>query len=106
MLRHTARNGRLIRARTGTTITEQLLSQMLVYERHGILPRWYYIFSLYEPGGIDLVPYFLNRFETKAGMFWRLSRVGSSPFVDKAAFAAHCFHQDIPNFPIFAVARV
>src|SRR4249919_2253697 len=50
MLRYTTRNGRLIRARTGTTITEQLLSQMLVYERHGILPRWYYIFSLYEQG--------------------------------------------------------
>jgi hypothetical protein len=106
MLRYTTRNGRLIRARTGTTITEQLLSQMLVYERHGILPRWYYIFSLYEQGGIDRAPYFLNRFETKAGLFGRLNRGGSSPLGDKAAFAAHCVHHEIPHVPVLAIASV
>ena len=85
MLRYTARNGRLIRARTGTTIIDQLLSQMLVYKRHGILPRWYYIFSLYEQGGIDRAPFFLNRFETKQVLFKRLNRGGTSPLGDKAA---------------------
>jgi hypothetical protein len=106
MLRYTMRNGRLIRARTGTTITEQLLSQMLVYERHGILPRWFYIFSLYEQGGSDRAPYFLNRFETKAGLFGRLNRGGSSPLGDKAAFAAHCVHHEIPHVPVLAIASV
>jgi len=106
MLRYTMRNGRLVRARTGATITEQILSQMLVYERHGILPRWYYIFSLYEPGGIDRAPYFLNRFETKAGLFRRLNRGGNSPLGDKAAFAAHCAHHEIPHVPVLATARV
>lgn len=104
MLHYTARNGRLIRARTGATIVEQLLSQMLVYERHGILPRWYYIFSLYEKGGIDRAPFFLNRFETKPALFKRLNRGGTSPLGDKAAFAAHCTKFEIPHAPVLAVA--
>lgn len=104
MLRYTARNGRLIRARTGTTITEQLLSQMLVYKRHGILPRWYYIFSLYEEGGVDRAAFFLNRFETKPVLFKRLNRGGTSPLGDKAAFAQHCVKFEIPHVPVLAVA--
>jgi hypothetical protein len=105
MLRYTARNGRLIRARTGTTIRDQLLSQMLVYKRHGILPRWYYIFSLYEQGGIDRAPFFLNRFETKQVLFKRLNRGGTSPLGDKAAFAAHCVKFEIPLVPVLAIAN-
>ena len=105
MLRYTARNGRLIRARTGTTITDQILSQMLVYVRHGILPRWYYIFSLYEQGGIDRAPFFLNRFETKPMLFKRLNRIGTSPLGDKAAFAAHCLRHEIPHVPVLAIAN-
>ena len=48
----TSLNGRTVKQRFGRSIIEQLVDQLKVYLKHGTLPRWYYIFSLYEAGGL------------------------------------------------------
>ena len=100
----TSRNGRRTKQRYGRSIIGQCTDQLRVYFKHGILPRWYYIFSLYEPGGLARARYFLNRFETKPALFLLLNRGAASQLDDKVAFAAHCVAHGIAHVPILAAA--
>jgi hypothetical protein len=83
----------------------QLLDQLRCYFRHGILPRWYYIFSLYEAEPRSKARCFLNRFETKLATFRLLNWPGSSPLNDKGEFAAHCAAYEIPTVAPIAAAE-
>ena len=102
--RFTRRNGRTVAQRHGRSIPMQLLDQVRLYFRHGMLPRWYYIHALYERGGLDRAGSFLNRFETKGALFSRLNGGSTSPLNDKVAFAAHCEAHNLPCVPVFFVA--
>ena len=102
---YSLRNGRIIRQRTGVGLWRQAVDQFYFYVRHGILPRWYYIFSLHDPDGRERAPGFLNRFETKPALFKRLNRPGITPLGDKAAFAMHCGKHGLPHVPVLAIAR-
>jgi hypothetical protein len=106
MVRFTRRNGPTISKRHGRPIVLQLFDQLRFYFRLGILPRWYYIFSLYEADVAKQAHCFLNRFETKLATFRLLNWPGSSPLNDKAAFATHCSKHGIPTVaPVAAVQR-
>jgi len=105
MARFTRLNGQIIAERYGRSIGRQLLDQVRLYFRHGILPRWYYIFSLYEGGPRAGAAGFLNRFETKLALFRLINRPGSSPLNDKSAFAAHCLAHGIDAIPLVLVAQ-
>ncbi|HYI42195.1 MAG TPA: sugar-transfer associated ATP-grasp domain-containing protein [Sphingomicrobium sp.] len=101
MLSSTRRNGRLVAQRYGRSVGEQLRDQLHLFFRHGILPRWYYIFSLYEPGARERAPSYIHRFETKAGgLFTRLNARGRSPLNDKVGFAAHCEAHGVRTVPV------
>ena len=105
MVRFTRRNGRIIANRYGRPIPLQLIDQLRIYFSNGILPRWYYIFSLYEAEPRRRSGEFLNRFETKLALFRLLNWPGTSPLNDKAAFASHCREHGIGAVPIVLIAR-
>jgi hypothetical protein len=105
MVRYTRRNGTIIASRYGRPIPLQLFDQLRFYFRLGILPRWYYIFSLHEAGVARQAHCFLNRFETKLATFRLLNWPGSSPLNDKTEFAVHCQRHGIPTVPLLAIAR-
>ena len=85
----TARNGAVIRSRTGKTLRSQLREQLALYFSDGILPPWYYIFSLHDDGA-RRAPTYIQRFETKTCYFRVLKRRKGSPLTDKTRFAEHC----------------
>jgi hypothetical protein len=85
----TARNGSVIRDRTGKTIGAQMREQLALYFSDGILPPWYYIFSLHDDGA-RRAPTYIQRFETKTCYFRLLKRRKGSPLTDKTRFAEFC----------------
>jgi hypothetical protein len=68
--------------------------QLGLYFSDGILPPWYYIFSLHDDGA-RRAPTYIQRFETKTCYFRVLKRRKGSPLNDKSAFAAHCAEHGI-----------
>lgn len=86
---YTARNGAVIRERTGKSIPAQFREQLGLYFSDGILPPWYYIFSLHDEGE-RRAPTYIQRFETKTCYFRLLKRRKGSPLNDKSRFAEHC----------------
>lgn len=105
MARFTWRNGRIIQQRYDRSVVMQLADQIRLYFRFGILPRWYYIFSLYEQDVRRQARSFLNRFETKLALFRLLNWPGKSPLNDKDAFASHCRAHGIDAVDVLVIAR-
>jgi hypothetical protein len=105
VLLFTRRNGPIIAKRHGRSTLLQLADQIRLFLRHGILPRWYYIFSLYEEGPRHHARDFLNRFETKLAIFRLINWPGNSPLNNKAKFAAHCRRNGIEAVPLILVAQ-
>jgi hypothetical protein len=90
----TARNGAVIRRRYGKGIAAQVREQLGLYFSDGILPPWYYIFSLHDDGEAR-APSFIQRFETKTCYFRLLKRRKGTPLQDKTRFAAFCAEHGI-----------
>jgi hypothetical protein len=86
---YTARNGPTIRRREGKGIAAQLFEQLRLYATVGILAPWYYIFSLHRDG-MRRAPTFLQRCETKRGIYGLLRAEVSTPLGNKQAFAERC----------------
>lgn len=84
----TGRNGRTIHKRSGRPIWRQLLDQGRAYFAAGILPPWYYVFSLHDKPHRSRS--FLSRAETKGGIYRLLASPEPSPLKDKLAFADWC----------------
>lgn len=103
--RFTWRNGAIVARRHGRSIADQLRDQLWLYRNHGILPRWYYIFSLYEPGALDGAREFMTRAETKPLLFPYLNERGGARLGDKVAFAERCTAHGIRHVPVLVVAR-
>jgi len=82
-------NGAVIRSRHGKSVAAQLKEQVQLYFSNGILPPWYYIFSLHEDGQ-RRAPTFIQRFETKPCYFRLLKRRKGTPLNDKQRFAHFC----------------
>ena len=85
----TARNGRVIRAREGKSITGQFFEQLRLYASVGVFGPWYYILSLHRDG-IGRAPTFLQRCETKRGLYALLKGPEASPLGHKQKFAERC----------------
>jgi hypothetical protein len=85
-------NGRRIARRCGKPLARQFVEQLRAYFAAGVLPPWYYIFELHDGDGLSRAPRFLQRCETKRGVFRMLTDRGpsASPLQDKPAFARHC----------------
>jgi hypothetical protein len=85
----TLRNGAVIRRREGKGIAAQFAEQVRLYFSAGVLAPWYYILSLHRDGA-RRAPTFLQRCETKRGIYALVSTQAVSPLGDKNAFAERC----------------
>ena len=85
----TARNGPIIRRREGKGLAGQFAEQLRLYERAGVVGPWYYVLSLHRDGW-RRAPTFLQRCETKRGVYALLKDENPSPIGDKRAFADGC----------------
>ena len=103
----TWRNGAIVARRSGRSILAQFADQLRLFVRAGILPPWYYIFSLHEPGARARARSFLNRCETKRGVY-RLLRAAFrsiSPLDDKIAFDERCRAHQLAVVPVVMTFR-
>jgi len=87
---YTARNGAIIRRRTGKGIAAQLRDQFRLYFSAGVLAPWYYLFSLHDGSSRKRARSFLHRYETKPFLFKLLKGHKGSPLNDKVLFASYC----------------
>lgn len=86
---YTARNGPIIGKREGKGMLTQLGEQLRLYISNGIFGPWYYIFSLHRDGR-RRAPSFLQRSETKRGIYGLLRADVSTPLGNKQLFAHRC----------------
>ena len=85
----TARNGSIVREREGKGLVAQFMEQLRLYASAGIVGPWYYILSLHRDGARRSTT-FLQRCETKRGVYALLKDDNPSPIGDKRAFAEGC----------------
>jgi hypothetical protein len=95
----TARNGPRIRRRGGKGLPAQFADQVKLYFSDGVLSPWYYIFELFNEPTHDRAELFLQRSETKGGIYPLLRRGVTSELNDKRVFADHCAEHSIPTIP-------
>jgi hypothetical protein len=111
----TALNGYAIKKRTGKGIIRQAYEQIGVACRFAILPPWYYIFELHDDDKRLRANEYLNRFETKAGLYLFLrNNNGGLPVPaerttqcirDKTLFMAHCRKNGVTAAPILWIIK-
>jgi hypothetical protein len=94
----TLRNGAVIRRRHGKSVPAQLAEQLRLYFSAGVMPPWYYIFSLHDEGA-KRAPTFIERFETKTCYFRLLKQRKGTPLNDKTRFAEFCAANGIRSVP-------
>ena len=90
----TWRNGPVTRQRYGRSLSGQISDQVKLYFSSGVLPPWYYIFSLYDEGN-RRADTFIQRFETKPCYFRLLKIRKGTPLNDKHRFADYCSEHGI-----------
>lgn len=100
-------NGCAIKARTGKRISRQILEQLHLAISHAIPPRWYYIFELHDDDKRGKANQYLQRFETKGGVYPLLKNTGVplSPLADKHSFALRCRTHKVPAVPVIMVFK-
>jgi len=103
----TMRNGGTIERRCGRSRLRQWLDQLRLASTRGILPPWYYIFALHDGDRAGHAATFLNRCETKRGVFpaLREPQDRTIEFDDKGLFARICHERRLPTVPVLAVAH-
>ncbi|MBS0586780.1 sugar-transfer associated ATP-grasp domain-containing protein [Nitrosomonas sp.] len=111
----TALNGYAIKKRTGKGIVRQAYEQIGVACRFAILPPWYYIFELHDDDKRLRANEYLNRFETKAGLYLFLrNNNGGLPVPaerttqcirDKTLFMVHCRKNGVTAAPILWIIK-
>lgn len=102
----TWRNGAAIQRREGISIPRQVVEQFLFAFTLSITPRNYYVFELFLPETRAWAREYLQRFETKRGLYrflkkHRYPETARSPLTDKADFIDHCLDAGIPTIPYF-----
>lgn len=95
----TWRNGEVTRLRHGRSLPRQFGDQLKLYFTDGVLPPWYYIFSL-DDDGSHRARTFIERFETKTCYFRLLKTRKGTPLTDKGRFAEYCTEHGIRTAPI------
>lgn len=91
---YTARNGPIIAKRERKGLLAQFGEQLRMYISNGIFGPWYYIFSLHRDGR-RRAPSFLQRSETKRGIYGLLRADVSTPLGNKQLFAERCAAVDV-----------
>lgn len=96
----TAINGPAIARRSGKIVLRQLIEQVGVAIRHGILPHWYYILELFDDSKRRRAGEYLHRYETKGGLYRLIKRAYDPakcyPLNNKRRFAEFCRAKALP----------
>ena len=95
----TIRNGPLVRRSEKKGLAAQATEQLKLYFTDGVLSPWYYIFNLHQTPGHAAASGFLQRFETKPGIYRLLRQDVVSELNDKKAFADFCLSKGVPAVP-------
>jgi hypothetical protein len=95
-------NGGAIRGRTGKGIIRQFVEQWALAFGHSIIPPYYYVFDLHDPAKRRQAGQYLQRFETKGGLYRLFKRRmrAKSALQDKVAFAKLCQAQGVATAPV------
>ena len=105
----TALNGGAIRRQSGKGVTRQVAEQLWFAARHGVLPPWYYMFELFDPGQQAKAPHYIHRFELKNGLLQILRRgvpvARRTPTQNKIAFVKRCAKAGIRTLPHLAILK-
>lgn len=95
----TAKNGPVIRRRHKRGLILQFLDQVRFYFTDGVVAPWYYIFELAKEPSSNRAEMFLQRSETKAGIYPLLRRGVTTELNDKKIFADYCKDKGVPSVP-------
>lgn len=95
----TAKNGPAIRRRHRRGLVSQFIDQVRLYFTDGVVAPWYYIFELAKEPTSKRAEMFLQRSETKAGIYPLLRRGVTSELNDKKIFADYCVEKGVPCVP-------
>ena len=95
----TAKNGPMIRRRHKRGLVRQFLDQVRLYFTDGVVAPWYYIFELAKEPTSARAEMFLQRSETKAGIYPLLRRGVATELNDKKLFADYCAEKSVPCVP-------
>jgi hypothetical protein len=95
----TAVNGAVIRRREHKAILAQMAEQAWLYFSTGMLAPWYYIFSLHRERTASRAMTFLQRSETKGGIYKLLCPPNASSLANKKDFADRCLSWGVPCVP-------
>jgi hypothetical protein len=95
----TAKNGPTIRRRHKRGLVQQFLDQVRLFFTDGVVAPWYYIFELAKDPTSDRAEIFLQRSETKAGIYPLLRRGVTTELNDKKVFADYCLEKRVPCVP-------
>jgi hypothetical protein len=98
-LRFTAKNGPAMRRRYGRGLIPQFLDQVRLFFTDGVVAPWYYIFELAKEPTSERAELFLQRSETKAGIYPLLRRGVTTELNDKKIFADYCAEKAVPCVP-------
>jgi Sugar-transfer associated ATP-grasp len=101
----TIHNGRTIARRHGRPVLMQVFDQLRLYVTAGVLPPWYYIYSLHDAPLRGAIAQYMTRSETKLGIYDMLHPHAPTLLSDKEAFARHCAQHALPCIPVLATAR-
>jgi len=101
----TVHNGRTIARRHGRSVLMQIFDQLRLYVTAGVLPPWYYIYSLHDAPLRRAIAQYMTRSETKLGIYDMLHPNPPTLLSDKEAFARHCQQHELPGIPVLATAR-
>ena len=105
----TCHNGFAIKRRTGKGVIRQVLDQIGLAARHGILPPWYYMFELHLEENLARAGDYLHRFETKNNLFFllkkRVEKTNGHTLGNKALYASVCARNGVATPPLVAIAR-
>ena len=101
-------NGAATRRRFGKPVWRQVVEQIALAARHSVPPPWYYIFGLWDDAKRSRAHLYINRYETKGGIY-RLLRAyfrGSGRALnDKLGFHEVCGKHGLPAPPLVMVLR-
>ena len=95
----TAKNGPTIRRRHKRGLVRQFLDQVRLFFTDGVVAPWYYIFELAKEPTSARAEMFLQRSETKAGIYPLLRRGVTSELNDKKIFADYCAEKGVACVP-------
>jgi hypothetical protein len=98
----TCKNGAAVADRVGRSQIRQCADQLRLALTSGLLPPWYYVFELYQPGETRRGLGYLTRAQTKQGANRLLAKArrSSSPLGDKEAFARFCAVHQLETVPV------